>query len=225
MRGDHRYWRIGVATALMGIIVAVAGSAFRGQSQLAQLPLTGVGDTPSIPSEAGTFRLASRALAIKQAPENVTTLRDLEQFYARRAYPGAPPIIPHPLLDKGGFGGRSCLACHADGGYVAPFKAYAPVTPHPELANCLQCHVAQSEGPLFSGSSWSRIAGPAINGEALPGGPPPMPHTLQLRDNCNACHAGPAAVKEIKTSHPERVNCRQCHVPSDGHGTFRRSPE
>ena len=29
-----------------------------------------------------------------------------------------------------------------------------------------------------------------------------------------ACHGGPAAVEEIRTTHPERGNCRQCHVPA-----------
>jgi cytochrome c-type protein NapB len=48
----------------------------------------------------------------------------------------------------------------------------------------------------------------------LPGGPPPIPHGLQMRENCLACHAGPAAVAEIRTPHPTLVNCRQCHALS-----------
>ena len=48
--------------------------------------------------------------------------------------------------------------------------------------------------------------------------PPParrrtIPHPLQLRENCLACHGGPAARAELRTTHPERVRCRQCHVP------------
>jgi hypothetical protein len=42
--------------------------------------------------------------------------------------------------------------------------------------------------------------------------PPSIPHDLQLRGNCLACHMGPAAVAEIRTTHPERSDCRQCHV-------------
>lgn len=34
-----------------------------------------------------------------------------------------------------------------------------------------------------------------------------------MRENCVSCHAGPSAPKEIRVTHPERVNCRQCHVP------------
>jgi cytochrome c-type protein NapB len=34
-----------------------------------------------------------------------------------------------------------------------------------------------------------------------------------MRENCAACHSGPGARAEIITTHPERVRCRQCHVP------------
>jgi hypothetical protein len=34
-----------------------------------------------------------------------------------------------------------------------------------------------------------------------------------MRENCAACHTGPAAREEIRTTHPERIRCRQCHVP------------
>ncbi len=49
----------------------------------------------------------------------------------------------------------------------------------------------------------------------MDGSPLWIPHDLQLRGNCLACHGGPAAVAEIRTAHPERANCRQCHVPAD----------
>ena len=53
-----------------------------------------------------------------------------------------------------------------------------------------------------------------------------MPHSLQNRENCLACHAGPAAPIEIKVSHPERSNCRQCHAlnnkDNNDHGIFLR---
>jgi cytochrome c-type protein NapB len=48
--------------------------------------------------------------------------------------------------------------------------------------------------------------------KAIRTSPPVIPHSIELRENCLACHAGPAAPKEIRVSHPERVNCRQCHV-------------
>ena len=37
---------------------------------------------------------------------------------------------------------------------------------------------------------------------------------------------GPAAVAEIRTKHPERVNCRQCYVALDPEAEpFSRSPQ
>jgi cytochrome c-type protein NapB len=56
----------------------------------------------------------------------------------------------------------------------------------------------------------------------MPGAPPPIPHSPDMRGNCVACHAGPGAVAEIRTPHPERANCRQCHVPTEDSGTFDR---
>ena len=132
--------------------------------------------------------------------------RTLEVFHSRRAFPGAPPVIPHELV------GGSCLGCHKDGGYAPGFKAYTPVTPHPQYENCQQCHVPQSKVALFANTTFIRPPATEIDNQALPGAPPPIPHSLQMRENCNACHAGPAAVKEIRTPHPERQNCRQCHV-------------
>jgi cytochrome c-type protein NapB len=110
------------------------------------------------------------------------------------------------------FGENTCLQCHANGGYAPQFAAYAPVVPHPELISCRQCHVAVRTTTLFDESAFQGRAAPAIHQAALLGSPPPIPHDLQMRENCLACHAGPAAAEEIRVSHPERVNCRQCHV-------------
>jgi cytochrome c-type protein NapB len=160
----------------------------------------------------------------------VTTLaepnaqRTLAVYYARRAYPGAPPVIPHPVGDALAEG-KACLPCHADGGWAPAFGAYAPVVPHPELQSCGQCHVTQRVTSVFRPAEWSTAAPPRIGRGALPGGPPPIPHGLQMRENCLACHAGPGAIAEIRTSHPERVNCRQCH-PLDAAAApeFERPP-
>ena len=50
--------------------------------------------------------------------------------------------------------------------------------------------------------------------------PPVIPHKVFMRENCQACHAGPAARKEIRTEHPERAQCRQCHVEQVVTSTF-----
>ena len=67
-------------------------------------------------------------------PRTRTTFRFL------RAYDGAPPRIPHALSPEE-YRTGVCRTCHERGGYSLRFAAYVPVTPHPELGMCLQCHV------------------------------------------------------------------------------------
>ncbi len=59
---------------------------------------------------------------------------DLEKD-ARHAE-GAPPMIPHKI--DAGATGEACLACHREGHHGAP------MTPHAERLDCVQCH-AQGE--------------------------------------------------------------------------------
>lgn len=167
-----------------------------------------------IRSEAGVFKGQQNLSRFAEAPQSLKNKRNLKKYYKIRQYSGSPPFIPHPIDSDMQDGLNSCLSCHKEGGYVAAFKSYAPVTPHPEFVNCRQCHVTQNTESLFRDSLWETISPPKIKRSALPGGPPPIPHSLQMRSNCLSCHAGPAAVFEIRSSHPERINCRQCHVPS-----------
>jgi cytochrome c-type protein NapB len=143
--------------------------------------------------------------------------KTLDEYYANRMYYGAPPFIPHPVADEQSMGGKDCLKCHGNGGYVPKYKAYAPPTPHPEKVNCKQCLVAQVEKSLFVQTNWEQIKRKpaAIHQEALITSPPPIPHSLTMRENCLSCHAGPSAPKEIRVSHPERINCQQCHAVND----------
>ena len=150
--------------------------------------------------------------------------RSLSKYYERRAYPGAPPVIPHPV-DETINRNQRCNVCHAKGGFTPKFNAYIPLTPHPDFLNCMQCHVQGTSGPLFVTTHWKSIAPPAIGRPALPGSPPPIPHGLALRDNCLACHGGPAAVPEIRCTHPERLSCRQCHAAQDTQVPFARPSE
>ena len=161
--------------------------------------------------EVSGFYRADRALGYLSAPW--TTGRTLAGFYGRRAYPGGPPYIPHPVESDRDFGGRRCLQCHEDGGYAPRFDAYTPVTPHPDLHNCRQCHVPlKVPGQFFRKTTFVPAHRPVLTGGRLPGGPPPIPHTLEMRENCLACHAGAGAVVDIRTTHPDRINCRQCHA-------------
>lgn len=139
--------------------------------------------------------------------------RTLNTYYELRQYPGSPPRIPHDVAPSFSKDAVPCLACHEKGGYVEAQEAYAPVTPHPEYENCQQCHVPQLTKVLFKESDWQSINPPPLGRSEMGGSPPPIPHSLQLRDDCIACHTGNAAVAEIRVEHGSRGNCRQCHVP------------
>lgn len=141
----------------------------------------------------------------------------------RRAYAGAPPVIPHAPF------GASCTECHHEEGLAVGGVGFAPPSPHEEtaglsaLSHCRQCHVFQETEQLFRASAFAGLDPSPRRGErAFPGAPPVMPHPAFMRENCLACHAGPAARAEIRTSHPERQHCRQCHVEVDAASAFRR---
>jgi nitrate reductase (cytochrome), electron transfer subunit len=139
--------------------------------------------------------------------------RDIAFFYDLRQYPGSPPQIPHKVEMP--FSGKTdnCLSCHEKGGYNAKLGKSTPVTPHPEHSLCYQCHtIKPAENLFFVESSWTSVNPPRLGGAALPGGPPVIPHGLQMRENCIACHTGPGAVVELRVDHALRGNCRQCHA-------------
>jgi len=162
------------------------------------------------------FERSGFAMEYATMPLDQDYQRNLKTYYNNRAFYGAPPTIPHPI-GEGGIGSNACLKCHQNGGFVDKYQAYTPVTPHPEKSNCVQCHVQVKSKSFFVPSTWLRNKPPATGNQALLGSPP---------TNCLSCHAGPSAVKEIRTTHPERINCRQCHVINEKKttdiGTFKR---
>jgi cytochrome c-type protein NapB len=131
----------------------------------------------------------------------------------RRAFDGAPPVIPHPI---GSNGAAACLACHADGFALANRRA-SPI-PHEAYASCTQCHVrstapftrvagnAAAEVP----STWTGLRSPGAGEEAYTGAPPALPHSTRMRERCDSCHGADGAVP-LRTPHPERRSCLQCH--------------
>lgn len=134
----------------------------------------------------------------------------------RRAYDGAPPTIPHPPL------GATCTACHTTTGSERPGVGFAPANPHVgttvegSFQNCNQCHVFKNDVPVFVTSDFvGRAQDLRLGSRQYRGAPPVMPHAKFMRENCNACHSGPAARPEIRCSHPERSNCVQCHLERD----------
>lgn len=138
--------------------------------------------------------------------------RNLTDFYALRQYPGSPPRIPHEVDLSFSGNETDCLSCHEKGGFSPEFGAFAPITPHPENTLCYQCHAQVETTELFVKTNWKSIQPPRLGQSFLSSSPPPVPHSLQLRENCIACHTGPAAVVEIRVSHASRGDCRQCHA-------------
>ena len=159
------------------------------------------------------------------APIDTRWERTLKDYYSRRQYPGSPPIIPHIMEADSEKGGMVCLSCHENGGFVHKFDAYSPITPHPNFIGCEQCHVKLSDVKTFKDNEWKSIKPPFINRPTVPGSPPPMSHELQMRTNCLACHAGAAAIKEVRTPHPYRLNCLQCHVKPKNVKVYNRKPK
>lgn len=132
----------------------------------------------------------------------------------RRAYDGAPPTIPHKEV------GASCVECHNVRGMHVEGLGFAPPSPHEATAGlssqslCRQCHVPIRTDELFVANLFEGLRQDLRHGSrqhAL--APPRMPHPVFMRENCTACHSGPAAREEIRTPHPERERCQQCHLP------------
>jgi nitrate reductase (cytochrome), electron transfer subunit len=196
------------------------------------------GAASPIAAEAGVYRLPTEGLAVGPGTPRRGDAhpRTLATFRSLRAHPGAPPRIPHGLTPAEHLG-TGCNACHERGGFSDRFSAYVPVTPHPELADCLACHLPDAALvglplPGYASDPDARCrqchtpaAGPAPRDAAarspwpaprgvreLPGAPPEIPHDLHFRENCVPCHAGPGAVAEIRTPHADRPDCRQCHL-------------
>ncbi len=127
-----------------------------------------------------------------------------------RFYMYAPPVIPHDA-DLG-----TCLDCHNTS------EMGAPMMPHKEITNCRQCHVPKKDVLLFKKNAFNGIPEPKKLKRAYKGAPPAMPHRLFMRENCLACHGPDSSEDVINTSHPERKNCRQCHVEQKEKGALFR---
>lgn len=173
-----------------------------------------------IKAEAGAFRdLREGQLNVGEAdasPHVVIPTRANRS--GRRAYDGAPPFIPHDLAPETERT-QDCAPCHTFGGYNPGLRTYSPRSPHPELANCLQCHVRPVTSASFVESDWVTPDVPTYGvGGTILGAPPAIPHALLMREHCVSCHGGASAAPDIRTDHPERFNCRQCHAAIEGPG-------
>jgi len=145
----------------------------------------------------------------------------LAERASRRAFDGAPPVVPHPIAQDSS---AACLACHGPG--LAIKDKVASRMSHALYANCTQCHVpaaasvllSATEAPLLAALADNQFAGahPSLKGSrAWPGAPPTIPHRTLMRSDCLSCH-GPRGLFGLRTPHPERQSCVQCHVSDAG---------
>jgi cytochrome c-type protein NapB len=234
-----------IAIAAVAVSAKRIASSRNAQREEISLSVASISDEP-IASEADVFRTNAGVLAIDPSSElrRGAHPRTLATYRGLRAFPGAPPRIPHGLTPEEVLKGE-CHTCHKRGGYSHRFDAYVPVTPHPEMGICLQCHVGDvklmaiplpSTDPSArcrqchsaggsrwrdSSSTWKSLPWPQL-ARVTKNVPPPIPHSLELRGNCVACHAAPSAVEEIRTPHSDRANCRQCHLEMHGTDEFVR---
>ena len=236
-----RVFLIASAVVAMAALIVVAGREAESRSAVPEgVTPALVAPDDAIAAEADVFRTHAGVLAIDPGSDRrrFAHPRTLVTYRSLRAYPGAPPRIPHGLTPDE-FQSGGCNTCHERGGFSQRFGAYVPITPHPQMGACLQCHVGNGELMAIALPStdpsarcrqchargvrrlteatldWKSLAWQPVTEGASKDEPPPIPHTLDMRGNCLACHAPPAAVAEIQTAHPERVNCRQCHVTAD----------
>lgn len=154
---------------------------------------------------------------VERAPSEDERASALAARARLRAYDGAPPRIPHPAPTREAL---ACLACHERGLRVATLRA--PPISHEASAVCVTCHVPD-EGPV-PGSADALVTGPPIDNafvgleapsrgpRAWDGAPPVIPHPTRMRERCASCHGELA--EGLRSSHPYRQSCVQCHAPS-----------
>ena len=247
-----RVFLIVSAVVAMSALIVAAGRVAKNRISSPESAAVHLGrPNEVIAAEADVFRTHAGMLAIDPGSDRRRSAhpRTLATYRSLRAYPGAPPRIPHGLTpDEFRTGG--CNTCHERGGFSQRFGAYVPITPHPEMGACLQCHVGDGQLmaialPTTDPSArcrqchtpgagkwteatldWKTLAWPEPATPKPGREPPPILHTFDFRGNCLACHAAPAGVAEIRTAHPERANCRQCHLTVDADtDVFLRPPQ
>lgn len=151
---------------------------------------------------------------VEQSPED--RQEALAQRRARRAYAGAPPVVPHPVQEREP---GACLACHDEGARIAGLRA--PPMSHEKLTMCVQCHATERrEAPLEDSlgnmpfvNTFQGVAEAGPGQTAWAGAPPTIPHATFMRENCESCH-GPQGAHGLRTPHPNQLSCRQCHAPA-----------
>ncbi|MDP2316361.1 MAG: diheme cytochrome c precursor [Pseudomonadota bacterium] len=150
--------------------------------------------------------------------EGVSKSADLAARASRRAYDGAPPRIPHAVRQDAA---PECLTCHEDGLRFRGLLA-TPMS-HTSYTSCTQCHVVD-EAPMPGGAdlppdpravenTFVGLASPTAGPRAWAVAPPQIPHRTWMREECDSCH-GVNGRDALRSTHPARANCEQCHAAS-----------
>ncbi|MCA9135769.1 MAG: hypothetical protein KDB00_03395 [Planctomycetales bacterium] len=145
-------------------------------------------------------------------PNPTDKLRSLATRASRRAFNGAPPVIPHAIEQTND---AACYACHGHGAKIG--ERVANRMSHGFLVNCLQCHGAPPPTPFADvntavSSSFVGLPAPVSAPRAFPDAPPVVPHSTWMREQCLSCHGG--AWPGLEVTHRWRANCQQCHALS-----------
>ena len=127
---------------------------------------------------------------------------------ARRAYDGAPPVIPHRVR---AIGRENCLSCHDPGSRDNDQRVAAPRS-HPAWGDCRQCHVEQRTDADFQANVFEPLWWPSSGPRLFETSPPLVPHPVQNREQCETCHIGVRAHPALRAQHGHRPNCEQCHA-------------
>lgn len=180
----------------------------------AEIADTPMGPTSAWQEETQTLPVSEYELYAKVEVSEQAKQASGEVRASRRAFNGAPPIIPHAVEHTSD---GACFACHGNGVVLPGLKA--SVMSHPFLGNCVQCHAPMAPAPFRDldasvDTNFVGLPAPKQGKRASPGAPPTIPHSRWMRENCHACHGGPNGWAGMESTHPWRTNCTQCHAPS-----------
>lgn len=241
-RGLHALLVAAIAVGVAGYFTGTRGSPERGGYRPPSADsVTASVEAPRQKNMEGA-RYAERAVQqqlalaeLAKPPRGVNdpVLRDAQAYalavtrrsVGRAAYDGAPPTIPHAVDQSGA---PACLACHEAGMRVE--QKLASAMGHQTFTNCLQCHTTRdaalpvSQLLVHSVSESSSFVGMTSAGpgsRAWLGAPPQMPHRSFMRERCVSCHG--VWADGLKSTHPYRQSCNQCHAPPSTSDQMPRS--
>lgn len=137
-----------LAPVALGLLVATLRSssapvqdahAASGVDQRDAVPVRTYTELGESPWRARSVADLDAFAAVEAPPADAPRQRDP----SRRAYAGAPPVIPHAIQQRHA---PACLACH-ERGVTLPSGLVAARMTHEPMASCVQCH-AVSVSPM-----------------------------------------------------------------------------